>query len=180
MVDAWLIAAATLLPLIVLKVLLGPMLKGKMGMIIKAGIGVGAAVAAAATSTTCPALGLIIAVAAIILGEFFGTLGVYFGQNIPFIGGSIQSAISPISGVLMLILILNVVLFVLHILSILEILPIIGTIILIANIAIPLIIVGLIWGSYVQSISGITSCFGLGKGPIAVPGTEGIKIGTYS
>ena len=179
MVEAWLIAVATLFPLIVLKVLMGPMLKGKMGMIIKAGIGVGAAVAAAATSSTCPALGLVIAVVAIILGEFFGTLGVYFGPSIPWIGGSIQSAIAPISGVLMLILILNVVLFVLHILSILEIIPIIGTIIFIANIAIPLIIVGLIWGSYVSNIAGITQCFGLGSGPVKIPGTGGISIGIH-
>jgi len=178
MVEAWLIAAATLFPLIVLKVLMAPIFKGKFGMVLKAGIGVGAAIGAAATVSICPALGLVIAVVAIILGEFFGTLGIYFGASIPFIGTSIQSAIAPISGVLMLILILNAVLFVFHILSILEILPVIGTIILIANIAIPLIIVGLIWGSHSSSIAGITNCFGLGKGPVKIPGTGGISIGT--
>ncbi len=176
MVEAWLIAAATLFPVIALKVLLHPMLKGTFGMIVKIIIGIGAAIGAATVSTFCPALGLVLAVVAIILGEFFGALGVYFGPSLPWIGPSIGSAIAPISSSLWLILVLTLILFVLHILSILEIIPVIGTIIFIANIVIPLIILYLIWGSYVNGISGLSSCFG-GK-PVAIPGTGGIKIGT--
>ena len=176
MVEAWLIAAATLFPVIALKVLLHPIFKGTMGMIFKLIIGIGSAIGAAMISSTCPALGLVLAVVAIILGEFFGALGVYLGPSIPWIGSSIGIAIAPISGSLLVILILTVVLFVLHILSILDIIPVIGTIIFIANIVVPLIILALIWNSYVGAISGLSSCFG--GGPVAIPGTGGVKIGT--
>jgi hypothetical protein len=178
MVEAWLIAAATLFPVFVLKILLHPILKGTFGMILRAVMGIGAAIGAATTTSFCPALGLMLAVTAIILGDFFGALGVWLGPSIPWIGGAIGQAIAPISGVLWWIIILSVIEFVLHFLVIFDIIPIIGTILFIAQIAIPLIIIWLVWGNYVNAVGGVTSCFG-GKGPVEVPGTGGIQIGTY-
>ena len=183
MVEAWLIAAATLFPIITLKVLLHAALEGPLGLVIKTIIGLGAAIGAAATSTFCPALGLVLAVAAIILGELPGVLGVWLGPLIPPVGGiqigaAIGQAIAPISGVMWWILILSAVAFILHFLAVLDLVPVIGTIVFIAQIVIPLIIVWLIWGSYVDAIGGITSCFG-GGGPVEVPGTGGVQIGAY-
>ncbi|MCD6575754.1 MAG: hypothetical protein J7K73_01185 [Nanoarchaeota archaeon] len=176
MVEAWMIAAATLFPVITLKFLLGSLMKGTFGLILKAAIGIGAAIGAAAVASFCPGLGLFLAVLAIIFGEFFGALGVFLGPKIPWIGASIGQAIAPISGVLWWILILNIVLFILHLLAIFDIIPIIGTIMFIATLVIPIIILWLIWGSYVDAMSGVMSCFG--GGPAELPGTGGIKIGT--
>jgi len=177
MVETWLIAAATLFPILTLKFLLSSLMKGTLGMILKAAIGIGAAIGAAATASFCPALGLILVVIAIMYGELFGALGVFLGPNIPWIGGAIGQAVAPISGFLWLILILNVVLFILHLLSIFDIIPVIGTIMFIASIVIPIVIVWLIWSNYVDAVGGIMNCFG-GGGPVEVPGTGGIKIGT--
>lgn len=178
MVESWMIAAATLIPLLFLKFLFSQFAKGIVGLIIKIIIGIGAAVGAAFVSGFCQPLALFIVIVAIILGEFFGALAVYFSSNIPFIGGKISSAILPIKPFLFIILVLTVILFIIHLLSIFEIIPIIGWILIILNIVIPIVIISLIWKSYVGSIGGISECFG--GGPIEVPGTGGIKIGTSS
>ena len=70
MVEAWLIAAATLIPILVLRVLMHKMMEGMFGLIIKVAVGIGAAIGAAVTASFCPALGLVLAVTAIILGDF--------------------------------------------------------------------------------------------------------------
>ncbi len=169
---SWLFAAFTLIPIIFLKFMLGSMLKGIPGLLIKLGIGFGAAFGAAAVSGACPPLGLVLIVFAIIIGEFFGALGAFLGPRLPWIGAAIEPAVAPIAGSLYLILILTVVLFILHILSILAIIPVIGTIIMIANLAIPIIILAIIWTSYTGAIGGISDCLG-DVGLISIPGIRG-------
>lgn len=174
---SWLLAAFTLIPIVFLKFMLGGVLKGIPGILIKLGVGFGAAFGAAAVSSTCPPLGLVLIVFAIIIGEFFGALGAFLGPSLPWIGSAIEPAVAPISGTLYIILILTVILLILHILSILAIIPIIGTIILILNLAIPIIIIALIWTSYTGAIGGISDC--LGNGMISIPGVRGrVGIGT--
>lgn len=178
MVASWLIAAVAIVPIIIFKILFINKIEGWLGILLKVGVGLGAAVGAVAVSSFCPALGFFMIVVAIILGELFGVIALYVGPMIPWIGQSIAPVIEPISGTLMIFLILNIILFVLHILKILAIVPIVGTIVLILGIVIPLVIIWLIWGKYVDAFSGLTSCFGGGSGRIAIPGTGGISIGT--
>ncbi len=170
-IMSWLFAAFTLIPIIVLKFMLKSTLKGIPGLLIKLGIGFGAAFGAAAVSGSCPQLGLVLIVFAIIMGEFFGTLGAFLGPRLPWIGSAIEPAVAPISGSLYILLILTLILFILHILSILAIIPIIGTIILIADLVIPLIIIAIIWSSYTGAIGGISDC--IGGGLISIPGIRG-------
>lgn len=174
---SWLIAAVTLIPIIFLKFMLGSVLKGMFGLLIKLGIGFGAAFGAAAVSSTCPPLGLVLIVFAIIIGEFFGALGAFLGPKLPFIGSAIEPAVAPIASNLYIILILSAILFVFHFLSILQLIPGIGTIIMIVNLAIPIIIIALIWTSYTGAIGGISDC--IGTQMFRVPGVEGeVGIGT--
>ncbi|MCD6547484.1 MAG: hypothetical protein J7K22_02940 [Nanoarchaeota archaeon] len=172
-----LIALATLGPLIFLKIVFSQVTKGVFGILLKLAVGFGAAIAISYVSPICPALALLLVAVAIIFGEFFGTLALYLGPHIPFIGDSVAAAISPIQHVIFIILILNVVLFILNILTIFSFIPVVGWIIPILDIVIPLIIVYLIWNSYSQGIAGIKECFGMGSS-VEVPGTGGIKIGT--
>ncbi len=180
MAAAWIFALISLMPIIVLKVILGHVLEGKIGMFIKIGVGLGATIAAAAVSSFCPALGLYLVLVAIIMGELFGAIGAFLGPHIPWIGVSISAAIDPISGVIWWLLVLSIVLTVLHILSIFSLIPVINIIIMIANIAIPLIMLWLVWGAYVDAVKVIPACFGLGGGPTEIPLTGGVKIGTYT
>ena len=71
---------------------------------------------------------------------------------------------------------LNILLFIFHLLRMFEIIPVIGWVIFVMNLVIPLVILFMIWGSYVNTISGISQCFG--GVPTEVPGTGGIRIGT--
>jgi hypothetical protein len=162
---------------IIIKFFLGFLLKeqGLMRLIITLVIGLGMLGGAAAIAPTCAPAAIILVVGAIVFGGLPVVVLFMFAGSIPFLGPAFAGVLEPISGLLFILLILAIVEFIVHILSILAIVPILGMVVIILNIALPLIQLFLLWGPFSDGFANLTRCFDI-TGQV-IPGTGGISIG---
>jgi hypothetical protein len=163
---------------IMVKFFMGFLLKeqGLLRLIITLAIGFGMLVGAYFAAPICGPAAVILVVGAVIFGGFPIVLLFMFVGSIPVIGDALASAVSPISGMLMILLILAIVEFIVNILSIFSMIPIIGWIILVLNIVLPIIQLVLLWSVFSGAFADMTKCFN----PVGtvIPGTGGISIGS--
>ena len=159
------------------KFFIGMLLKeqGLMRLIITLAIGVGMLIGAVFAAPACAPVATVLLIGAIIFGGFPVVLLFMFAGSLPFIGTTLAGVLAPISGLLFILLILAIVEFIVHILAIFALIPILGIVILILNIALPLIQLFLLWGVFSAAFGGLATC-----APVtgtAIPGTGGISIG---
>lgn len=166
---------------IVLRFFISKMFGGMLGLLIKAGIGIGLAIGASFAAKYCASLGVIMVAAAIIIGGLFGIVVLMGAQYLPWIGGAISTALTPFNAIMWTLLILAIVHFVIEILSVIfALVPILNIIAIILSIAIPLIMLYLMWAPFGDAFASLPKCIGIGEGQTSgpVPGTGGVMIGT--
>jgi len=162
---------------IFIKFILGFALKeqGLIRFLLTLGIGFGMLIGAVFVAPICSPAATILVVGAIIFGGMPVVIMFMFVGGIPYIGPALGAVIEPISGMLWGILIITIVEFIMNILSIFIVVPIIGLIILILNIALPLIILWLMWAPFSGAFANLTTC--INPEGTVIPGTGGISIG---
>lgn len=162
---------------IMIKFFMGMLLKeqGILRLIITLVIGFGMLIGATFIAPICPAAATILVIGAILFGGLPVVIMFMYVGGIPYIGTALAGIISPISGVLWTILIISIVEFVMHILSIFIVIPIIGWVVLILDIALPIIELVILWAPFSGAFADLTKCFTIAG--TKIPGTGGISIG---
>jgi len=162
---------------IFIKFMLGMLLKeqGLIRLLITLGIGIGMLVGASFVAPMCAPLAIIMVTGAIIFGGLPVVIMFMFIGAIPFVGPALSPVIEPISGMLWTLLIITIIEFLVGILHILALVPIINIIVIILSIALPIIELVILWGTFSGAFADVTTCMSLSG--TKIPGTGGISIG---